>query len=1368
MHICQLICSIPPSSLSFIHFRPYIYRLRYSITSGNDNRDFSIDPLTGVVRVNRTLNAITKPSYALVIVAQNVTTDCHRARLELNITVRRSALVGSTVVARVAENAPVGTPVALVTVLGGNGNIEFTFDGGNVNPFAINSSGWIAIGSRLNYETQQNYSLTVRFTSTITRVTSTVAQFILVTDVNEAPFFTLCAATNSCVGQVYENSPSGSSANVTVTAADPDLSYLANGMFFYTLQSGYPFIISSAGVVTAAGPLDREAVASYTFAVTVTDRGTPPLSAVTSVRVVVLDVNDNPPVITGPAYLEVREDASIGTALATYTATDADIGINAVIQFVLVTGAPLPFAIDINSGNLMLRSALSFQMAPSYNFRVVARNPDGLNGTSSSVNVTVKVIGVNRHAPVFVGAPYLTSILENSAVGTVVNVSIRATDADSGTNGIVRYAIVQRNTFNSFSLNTTSGQLKVSTNIDREVIDRFVLVVRAFDLGFPSLSATATVNITVIDVNDNPPVFNPSTYAVTVRESIAVGSGLVTVFATDKDQPGNPNSQFDYSIANPTFSISPNGSIRLAAPLNFSVASSYRLVVVATDRGVPPLNGTALFTVTVLNDHPAVISGNRTVSILETTEPQSFVIAYTPPGNGQFSIVSGNVGSTFAISSSGDITLVQPLDFNTRSQYVLAIGFTDTSTGTLSRSYLTVIVVEVNKFAPMFRDPLSFFVQEEQPAGTLLGFINVTDADKGPLTSKVTLTFLQGPLSPFFILNATTGRLTTSMQLDREALEGFFIPPLSVGTANILAQDAGTPPMQTLVTITIVLGDINDNFPNITDTAFNVSIVEEASIPVIIFDITATDEDLGLNGTVQYWYVTVFGTAAATGRFAFPDNATGTFQAIGRLDREQQEQYVFTMLAYDLGTPARTTTVPRGLTILDINDNAPIFSQSLYRIKLSDSVVWTNVIFINIVATDPDKGLNGTVQYSLTQDVPFLPENPIEPALLSIGRVSGGITVSTTFSFSFQPQINATITATDLGTPPMSSSVLLIVDITSSPKFPGGCGGSVYENSPIGTVVTSCMASAQGNVPPIVYSIQSVITEGGSNGNAWANLFRVDINSGNIIVAAPIDREAFHDSTGSDTLTLVINANDSFNIVSTAQVRITILDVNDNAPIFQSALYSKVLTDSAIAAYTTNVFTVIATDRDEGANALIMYSVIALDQSADITNITIFAQDSAPLGQQLNSSAIVMVTFQSECHLQVYSVDQFLGQITATLLCAVSATPTAANVTLGGSLTVSCTVLANTPQTYQWIQNGTAFTDPQIGGNRVSFSIAGATYSSAGEYGCKVTTAAGSLQSGLSAITIQGIHFCVVYLFAHERICSSSIASVVFVCNRIH
>lgn len=1314
--------------------------LRYSILSGNDYRDFSIDSLTGVVRVNGTLNAIARPSHVLVIVTQNFTMDCHRARLELVITVRRSTLYGTTATARVPENAPPGTPVALVSVLGGNVNIQFAFDGVNIPPFAINSSGWILVNGQLNYEAQQNYSLTVRFTSSITRATATAVQLVLVTDVNEAPFFILCGATNSCVGQVYENRPSGSSANVTVTAADPDFSYLANGMFSYALQPLYPFAVSSAGgVITTSLSLDREKVASYTFTVTVTDRGTPPLSAATSVRVIVLDVNDNPPVISGPVYLEAREDASVGTALANYTATDADVGINAVIQFVLVAGgATLPFAIDMNSGALTLRSTLSFQTRPSYNFRVVARNPDGLNDTSSSANVTLRVIAVNSHAPVFVGAPYLTSVVENSAIGTVV-VSINATDADSGANGVVRYAIVQGNTFNSFSLNATSGQLRVSANIDREVIDRFFLVVRAYDLGFPSLSATATVNVTVIDVNDNSPVFNPSSYMVTVRESIAVGSVLVTVSATDKDQPGNPNSQFDYSIANPTFSISPNGSIRLAAPLNFSLASSYQLAVVATDHGTPPLNGTAPFTVTVLNDHPAVVSGNRTVSVLETAEPRSFVTKYTPPGSGNFSILSGNVGTTFAISPiPGDITLLQPLDFNTRSQYILAIGFTDGTTDFLSTSYLTVIVVEVNKFPPVFHDPLSFFVQEELPAGTLLGFVNVTDADKGPLTSKVTLTFLQGPLSTFFVLNSTTGRLVTSMQLDREALQAFFIPPSSVGTATILAQDAGTPSMQTLATIFIVLGDINDNSPNITDTTSDVSILEEALIPVLIFDITATDPDLGLNGTVQYSYVTVTGTAAAANRFAFPNNAAGTFSAIGRLDREQQEQYVFTMMAYDLGTPSRTTTVPRSLTLLDINDNAPTFSQSLYRIKLSDSVVWTNVIFITVVATDPDKGPNGTIQYSLTQDIPFLPEILIEPAVLVLDMVSGGVTVSTTFSFTSQPQINATITATDLGTPPMSSSVLLIVDITSSPKFPAACDGRVYENSPVGTAVTSCTASAQGNVPPIVYSIQSVVTDGVSDGSAWANLFRVEANSGSIVVAAPIDREAFHNSTGSDALTLVIAANDSFNAPSTAQVRITILDINDNAPIFQSVSYSTAFTVSSIAAYTTNVIKVIATDRDEGTNALVTYSVIAQVQSDSATNITIFAQDSAPLGQQLNSSVVVTVTFQSECLLQVYSVDRSSGQITAILLCAVSATPIAANVTLGGSLTISCAVLANTPQqTYQWIQNGTAFTVAQDGGKLVSYNIAGATYSSAGAYGCKVTTPAGTLQSGLIEVTIQ-------------------------------
>lgn len=1319
-------------------FKPFC-RLRYNISSGNAYGDFVIDPVSGVVRVKGTLNAITKPLYSLVIVAQNVTMDCHRARLQLVVTVRRSALIaGNTTVVSIPENTPLNTPVALVTVLGGSGNVMYSIvAGNNQTAFAINSSGWISVSSRLNYQVQQNYTLTVRLTSTVTQATSTVAQVILVTDVNEAPYFTRCAATNSCVGQVYENLPSGSGVNVTVMSADPDFPYLANGMRFYTMQSGYPFAVSTSGVITTTELLDRERVSSYTFTVTVTDRGTPSLSAVTSVKVIVLDVNDNAPIIMGPAYLQAREDIPINTSLATYTATDADIGINAVIQFVLIPSVPplLPFTINTNTGLLTLRSALSYQNAPTYNFRVVARNPDGLNNTNSSVNVTFKVIGVNNNAPVFVRAPYFTSVVENSAIGTVVNVSILATDADTGTNGIVRYAIVQGNLFNSFSLNATGGQLRISANIDREVIDRFVLVVRAYDLGTPSLSSTSTVNITVIDVNDNPPMFNPPSYSITVHESVPVGTLLATVSATDKDQPGTPNSQFDYSIENPLFTVTPNGSVWLNGTFNYSISSSYSLVVVAKDHGVPPLNGTAPFSITVINDHPAVISGNRTVSILETAPIQSPVATYSLPGVGQFSILSGNGGNTFAINSLGVISLLQPLDFNAVPQYILAISFKDASTNTTSISYLTVIVLEVNKYAPVFHDPLSFFIEEEHPAGTLVGFINVTDADKGPLTSKVTLT-LSGPLAPYFVLNASTGRLTTSMRLDREMLVGFFIPPTSAGTTSVLAQDAGTPPMQTSVTITIVLGDINDNYPNITDATLAVTIVEEVPYPLLIFDVSATDPDLGLNGTVRYSYTTVVGAAAAVGRFAFPDNATGLFMAVGRLDREQQEQYSFEVSAYDLGTPPLTTTVPRNLTLLDINDNAPTFSQLLYHQVVTDAIIWYNMVLVQVSATDPDKGSNGTVQFALSQDVLFIPESPYTPAALSIDSTSGVVTVLTTFTYGFQPQVNATIVATDLGTPPMSSSALLVVDVTSKPLFTGDCTGSVYENSPLGTYVSTCAAVAQGDVPPVVYSIQSVVTSGGSNGSAWAGLFAINSTTGYITVAAAIDREAFHDATGSDSLTLVVAASDSVDPPSTAMSVITILDVNDNVPVFTSDPYAEVLTDAAIGAYTTSLLTVMATDRDEGTNALVMYSVLSVDQSSYATNITIFGQDSAPLGEQLSSTTVVTVTFQSNCHLQTYAIDLYSGQVTATLLCAASATPPAANVTVGGALSLACVVLANTVQTYQWIQNGTAIA---IGGNLATYGIAGATFSSGGQYGCTVTTAAGTLQSGLSFVTIQGM-----------------------------
>ena len=1323
----------------------------FSILEGNSDGIFSISSSTGMLSVS-SLNFNQRNIYSLTILAQNSNVDCQRARVRVNIRVlsNRITFEEQTDPISIAEDAAVNATITTITASGGTGGIQYSIAGGNgEGKFSISlSTGITTLAALLDYETTMSYTLSIVAQSTgAASVTGTATQVVNVLDVNESPSFsTPCANTNrGCSFMIRENLPAGTFVD-SVVATDPDLSSVPNGMLLYRFdESAFipPFSVNASGQIMTTKSLDREERETYTLTLIVSDSCPGcSISIQTTVTVMVTDENDNPPVFTqGPTTAQVAENSATGYIVAQYIANDRDSGANAEIAYSLTfSGSSVPFQLDSATGVLTVSGSIDFEMTQSYTVTVTASNPG--SAQSASVTTAIEILNLNDNSPIFGQNPYRMSIPEHSSTE---NITVEAVDADEGLAGEVRYFIVDGNFQNVFAIDSQSGVITIVGDIDRETVASFSLMVRARDRGTPQRRRnTARVEIMVTDINDNAPQFLLDPYSTQVREDVSVPFNILQVVASDDDEQGNPNSELVYSITGGNdagmFAINAStGQIQVVGSLDFETTPSYTLDLMVMDRGSPTMSDTSTATITLINinEDPPVLSGTQAVEISELASINSIVAVFNALDPDQntvtFGINSGNDENKFAINENGTIRLAGSLDYETTTNYLLEISASDGMQSTTAT--LNVTVLDENEFAPVFQGGTTFSVEEERPDGTLVGTIQATDADGDPMNNQVTYSFVQS--SNYFTIGRTSGEIRTRGVLDREMLALVFVPPDSQISLEVTARDSASPSRQTTTSIMITLEDKNDNSPLFADDTYENSLLENLPTGQTVFQVSATDIDLGLNAQISYSIVLNEHTED-TSLFMI-DSDTGLLSTTGTLDCERQTSYSFTITATDGGTPPRTTTVQGTLTIMDENDNDPIFSMSVYEENFLENHLIMQPL-VQVSATDLDKGLNGQVQYSIMNQILF--ENVVENVgtditLFSINETSGVLMHQTPFDYEQNRQINVTVTAIDLGLPRRSSTATVTFNIRNvdeeRPEFLNSCDVFIVEEMPIGSFVTQCKAqdrdsTAAPGQDPLNYAII-----GGNEGG----LFEIEFNTAIIRNSRRIDSDT------QNIYTIEIEARDLVNRFARRSINIFVRDTNDNQPAFDRASYSYHFTDIQISDYIQDIATIRATDADNGLNGTIRYSMEqgAVNRTNDKeTIITITAMDLGTPPQSAETT--LTVTFDTDCLLQEYEIDATSGAVQAYVLCRIDIQPESVNVNLESSSSVFfCSILHNSRMTYQWIHNGSLVTPPTLigqGRSQISYSLSDAQFEHAGEYACKATTRAGSLQTASRSVSIQG------------------------------
>ncbi|XP_075631851.1 cadherin EGF LAG seven-pass G-type receptor 2 isoform X2 [Balearica regulorum gibbericeps] len=785
---------------------------------------------------------------------------------------------------------------------------------------------------------------------------------------NTAPQF----QPSSYQASVGENQPAGTPVT-RVTAVDPDEGEA--GRLHYTMaalfdsRSDALFTMDPVtGAITTTATLDRESKSTHVFRVTAADHGTPRRSSMATLTVTVSDTNDHDPAFEQPEYREsVRENLEVGYEVLTVRATDGDAGPNANVLYRLLNagGTNEVFEIDPRSGVIRTRGLVDREAVEAFELLVEAMDQGQEPGPrSATATVRIAVEDDNDNAPQFSEKRYVAQVPEDVAPNSAV-LRVTATDCDKGSNALVHYSIISGNTRGHFYIDAQTGVLDVVSPLDYEVSKEFTLRIRAQDGGRPPLSnISGLVTVQVLDVNDNAPIFVSTPFQATVLENVPVGYSVIHVQAIDADSGDNGRLVYTLLETGASFPFAINNStgwIVVASELDREVVDFYSFGVEAQDQGNPPMASSASISVTVLdvndnspeftqreygarlNEDAAVGTSVLTVSAVD--RDANSVITYQ--------ISSGNTRNRFSITSQsggGLISLALPLDYKLERQYLLTIAASD---GTRQDTAQVVInVTDANTHRPVFQSShYTVNVNEDRPVGTTVVVISATDEDTG---ENARITYLMEDSIPQFRIAAETGAVTTQMELDYEDQVSY--------TLAITARDNGIPQKSDTTYLEILVSDVNDNAPQFLRDSYQGSVYEDVPTFTSVLQVSATDRDSGLNGRVFY---TFQGGDDGDGDFII-ESTSGIVRTLRRLDRENVPLYSLRAFAVDKGVPAKRTPVEIQVTVLDVNDNPPVFERDEFDIFVEENSP-IGLVVARITATDPDEGTNAQIMYQIVE-----------------------------------------------------------------------------------------------------------------------------------------------------------------------------------------------------------------------------------------------------------------------------------------------------------------------------------------------------------------------------------------------------------------
>ncbi|XP_071484961.1 cadherin-23-like [Diadema antillarum] len=1263
-------------------------QLIYTIT-GSESSSFYIDPIMAIIQVNTAqLDRETKDRYDFTVIATDSMGLTAQGTVIINVLDFNDFLPTfneSTYNFTIPENSPAGFFVGLVNAFDLDGDeVNFFIQRGSEDKFEIDSTTGVitvAPGADLDREQKAVYTLTVTVSDLRSPpLSSTATVYVYLSDINDSPPTFDSSLLDQTIS-IPEDTPANSLVT-TISAVDddtnPDINYEVVSVVVYDEDGNdissvfdYTTVLSLnpvTGNLTLVSPVDREMTERFVFTVSAVDLNAESSASARSpdsaqITIIITDINDNVPEFQPPGsdviVLQLSESVGAGNSVpGTIIALDPDQGLNGEVEYVIAgdtTG--LPVFINSVTGQLILTRAIDREVQTWVNLTILAvdRGNPSLNST---IPVYIEIIDNNDNNPVFEFPTYTTSVNESAAAGTFV-ITVSAVDNDAAGNGRVTYSIVGGD--GKFTIDPDTGVITLLEPLDKETQSQHVLTVFARDNpgdSEDSRQGSTTVTVVVLDANEYPPVVTPPVF--NVEEGRPAGEVVGVIDATDPDDPDNPDQMIYYVIVGSQPAVGTTlfvinnmtGEVTTTGPLdrdNGTHPAVIYLDVLVYDGGSPDLSTpvTVVINIEDINDNDPVFTRPvYTAPVPESHPPGEVivtVVANDPDGNSDltYSIIDGNQNGTFIIDpSSGDIIPTKPLDYETITVYNLTVVVTDNG-GQTSTTYVVIPVGDANDQNPAFiQDPYSFSVLENEPSGTEVGVVQAVDGDTQSEFADIIYTIISGDNEGHFSVNQTTGIITTAVMLDRETISEYV---LVVGAHNPQPASGG---FTGTASVSILVRDVNDNTPLFDSNPYNAILSSNTDV----VEVHAQDPDEGVNGVVIYEIV-----SGNDGDLFTIDDRSGVITLVNTLDSPLVRNYTLIIVARDLGTPSLQSNTTVNIDVSYLGDNfAPRFVQpsqgQLVQIRENNA---PGALVITAYAIDNDFGNNGIVDYS------FLPIDDYE--LFDIDPSSGNITIKISADRETRQNYRLTVVATDRGNPALSTTQTFVVGILdendNEPFFerPDGINIpvlqnlNVFENANISDLVGFITPAIDLDVGPNAV-IYYYIVDGNGNG-----VFIINSTTGEIFVNGTLDRETL----ASHTI-VVLATNDAnyvpgsgpYNVVdniSLKEVRITLLDVDDNGPVFSQVEISACIPFDISLGGTA--LTVSVTDPDGASTPDVTYSIqAAVFVAGDGTRSG--AQSSfridATTGQITTNQQFTQTHLQGYFDLVILATDNNSGQTAVT------------------------------------------------------------------------------------------------------------------------
>ncbi|KAM4747480.1 protocadherin gamma-C5-like [Rhinophrynus dorsalis] len=634
------------------------------------------------------------------------------------------------------------------------------------------------------------------------------------------------------------------------------------------------------------------------------------------------------------------------------------------------------------------------------------------------------------------------SIVEESDPGTVVgNVAqdLGLNVADISKRGL---HLGSDGSKKHFTVNQGSGALTVTERIDRESLCGFrSICLLSIELVAENPLELFSLEIEILDINDNSPSFSTSDRIIKITEQYASpGVHFSLEIAQDPDVGVNGISKYKIN-PNPFFTLSVKNrkdgtlipELVLERVLDREEKEQHKLILTALDGGDPVRSGSCIISVIVLdiNDNaPEFTQSSYKIKLLENPKIPTVLMTlnatdFDEGTNGEIEYyfddyTSDSAKKLFSINSqTGEIYINGVVDFEESNYHELSIIAKDKGVPHLEgRCQVHVEVEDVNDNAPeILFTSVSNNVPENAALETPVGFLTVRDKDSGKNGEiKIEVSsILAFKIKPF----KNRYSLVTNGFLDREKISRY--------TIQLIATDMGSPPLHTETTITLNVSDINDNPPVFLQPIHNAFITENNEPGSLLCTVSASDADEGVNSELTYSIVESQIDGSSVSSFVYINNKNGNIYAQRSFDYEHVQVFQITIRVEDSGLPKLFSNITVFIFVLDTNDNYPIilYPENSRELIVNEKIprsATLGYLVTKISAVDLDSGHNAWLQYSLTEDT--------DSTLFQVSASTGEIRTIRNLQETDNTEQRVVILISDHGDPSLSTTVTLLLSFT--------------------------------------------------------------------------------------------------------------------------------------------------------------------------------------------------------------------------------------------------------------------------------------------------------------------------------------------------